>query len=447
MLAYNAISHSLNEKVQKENQPGDELILLAVQNVLFRNDNEICQLLSAAVLLEEALQYSPYNAYLKIAGIDVYARLNATRRAWELFQDLSIKHIQLDSCSYIIFSKLVNGGMYNEAIQVAKEVLKFHNSTARNTGDFTGQAMEQGTLSKANEFLEFQRDRMDPSLTLLEAKGCIMDCAPLLFLQTKTQAIGMQHGIVGEETDLERLVDMVREAHNTFGAPNIMTIATAKVDPCSFSDNRDDSILSYQILSKPTLLSKEELVQDFVRCGLLHRLLVPIVLCLDVSKGPKKGKVTKASDLLKKGCASLLHAIDETVLYMDNAKLPLGSKEFIEGMLSLCRVVAFVSAGMPGSEEQDSLASREQFATNQLESIVIPESTDWSVPEVCRFLPCLLVPYFVILRMTANLFASYGWGKRKCHTRASAGAMAKVASKLKATVEAMCIELNWYVNF
>ncbi len=49
--------------------------------------------------------------------------------------------------------------------------------------------------------------------------------------------------------------------------------------------------------------------------------------------------------------------------------------------------------------------------------------------------------------MTANLIASYGWGKRKSHTRASAGAMAKVASKLKATVEAMCIELNWYVNF
>ena len=420
--------------------------MLAVQNILFRNDNEICQLLSAAALLEEALQYSPYNAYLKISGLDVYARLNATYRAWELFQGLSIKHIQLDSCSYIIFSKLVDGGMYNEAIAVAHEVLKFHGSTVRNTGDYTGQAMEHGTLSKANEFLEFQRDRMDPSLTLLEAKGIIMDCAPLLFLEAKTQSIGMQHGIVGEETDLERLVDMVREAHNTFGAPNIMTIASAKVDPGSISDNRDDSILSYQILNKSILLPKEELVQDSVRRGLLHRLLVRIVLCLDSSKGPKKGKVTKASNLLQKRCTSLLDAVDETALFVRNGRLPVGSKEYIEGMLRLCRVVAFVSAGMPESDEQDSLASREQFATNELESIVIPDSTGCSVPEVCRFLPDILVPYFVMLRMTANLFALYGWGKRKCHTRASAGAMAKLASKLKATVEAMCTEMNWYVS-
>lgn len=410
--------------------------MLAVQNILFRNDTETSHLLMAAVLLEEALQCSPYNPYIKMSAIDVYARLNTTSRAWELFQGLSIKHVQLDSCSYLIFSKLVDGGMYNEAIQVANEILKFHGTTARDTGDYGGQAMEHGTLSKANEFLEFQRQRMDPSLTLLEAKGLIMDCAPVLFLQTKNQAIGMQYGIAGEEMDLERVTDMVREAHNPFGAPNIMTIASSTVNPDCFSDNRDISILSYQVLYKPTLPTQEQIVQDAIRRGTLHGLLVRLALCVDAAKAPKKGKVTKAKNILLKRCTSLLDTIEKTAQVIDNETMPAGYRECMDGMLSLCRVIAFVSAGMPASEQQeDSLANREQFATQQLDSIVIPANMSWSIPTICRILPDMLVPFTVMLKMTANIFALYGWGKRKSHTRASAGALAKLASNLMAMIE------------
>ena len=40
--------------------------------------------------------------------------------------------------------------------------------------------MEAGTLSKANEFLVFQRDKMNKSVAVLQAKGLILDSAALL---------------------------------------------------------------------------------------------------------------------------------------------------------------------------------------------------------------------------------------------------------------------------
>lgn len=430
-------------QVQKENQPGDELVLLAVQNILFLNDTNDAQLIVAASLLEEALQNSPYNAYLKIAAIDVYSRLNAVQRAWEIFQALSIKYIQLDSCCYLILAKLVDGGLYNEAIQFSNELLRFHGSTARDTGDYSAQAMEHGTLSKANEFLTFQRTRMDASLSFLEAKGRIMDSAPLVFVNSKKQAIGMNYGINGGEADLERATAMVREAHNPFGAPNIVTIASsAEVDAGSFSDNRDVSVLSYEILRKSVVVPRSQLVEDSIRRGLLHGLLIRLALVIDASKAPKKGKVVKASEQLQARCASLLEAAEKTSQFLEaNEDMDDTYKEFVEAMLVLCRVIAFVSAGMPLSDEPDTLANREQYATQQLESITIPDVT-WSVPRVCCFLPDMLVPFTVMLRMTANLFALYGWGKRKCRTRASAGASAKVAKNLKTLVESMRQEIE-----
>lgn len=436
------------DNVQKENQPGDELVLLAVQNILFCNDTDSAHLIMAASLLEEALQNSPYNPYLEIAAMDVYARLNAVHRSWELFQRLGIKHIQLDSCSYLIHSKLIDGGLYNETIQVCNEILKFHGTTARDTGEYAVQAMENGTLSKASEFLEFQRNRMDSSLSLLETKGRIMDCAPLVFLNTKKQAAGMNYGIVGGEMDLERATDLVREVHYPFGAPNVMSISfkVPSIGAESISDNRDISILSHQILYKASFATKDQLVQDSIRRGLLHGLLVRLTLCMDATKSPKKGKVTKASDQLQKRCQSLLDAVDRTSQFVDESDdMNISYKEFVNAMLVLCRVVALVSAGMPSSDKQDTLANRETNAAQLLESIEFSEVT-WSVPEVCRFLPDILIPFSAVLRMTANVFALYGWGKRKCHTRPNAGALAKLAKNLVTIVESMQNEMERYVT-
>ena len=438
-------------QVQKENQPGDELILLAVQNILFR-DSSIANLLTAASLLEAALEYSPYNAYLKITAIHVYAALNAVHRAWELYQDLGIKHVQLDSCSYLILPSLIDGGLYNEAIAACNSILKLHASTASDTGEYAARAMEHGTLSKANEFLVFQRDRMTPSLSLLQAKGYIMDCAPLFFYNAparKKQTLGEELGIVGGDSDLERVELMIQEAHNPFGAPNIIT--TTPSSTSNVSDNRDFSIMDHQILYRSDYATKDELANDSIRRGLLHGMLVRMTLCLDVTKGPKKGKVTKPSEILEKRCTSLLHVMDAIARFLETGTFEAGYKECMAAMLVLGRTFVFVSSGMPSPETEDTLASREQYAVQQLQSIVIPQ-IDWTVPTVCRFVPGILVPFVAILRMTANLFAIYGWGKRKHQTKASAGALANVAELMEALVGAMqqkmerCVQLGFLLH-
>lgn len=373
--------------------------------------------------------------------MDIYSRLNAVHRAYELYQGLTIKHIQLDSCSYLILSRLADGGLYNEVIELCNDTLKLHASIARDTGEFAASAMEHGTLSKAHEFLVFFRNKMKPSLSLLDAKGRTMDCAPLLYIAHEKNALGLQHGIVGGESDLERVDRLVREAHNPFGAPSSITTL---FDSSSFSDNRDFSILSHQILVKSTHATKKELVNDSIRRGLLHGLLVRLSLCMDAIKGPKKGKAPTPSERLRTQCTSLLNALHRTCQFIESGTLEHGYNECMKVILTLCQTIVVVSIGHDDGNKEDSLSSREEYATVQLESIVMPKIT-WLIPTVCRFLPDMLVPLIAVFRNTANLFALFGWSKRKC--RPSVVALVKLASAVKEMVGAMRTELSRYGRF
>ena len=126
---------------QKEVLPGDEIILLASQYLLFEGASSYLHsssdgpstpyILQAASLLEEAIDNSPYNPHLKIAAISVYSRLGAAERALAIYQDLGVKQIQLDSCSYIILPLLVKGGLYTSAIKIASSILRLHGSSSK----------------------------------------------------------------------------------------------------------------------------------------------------------------------------------------------------------------------------------------------------------------------------------------------------------------------------
>jgi hypothetical protein len=229
-------SFPTTEGVQKENQPSDELILLAVDQLLQHATPTSQDYLTAATLLEMGLCQSSFSPNLKLRLIGVYQSLNANDRCWTLFRDLGIKHIQVDSCSYFIVPILLEGGLYQQALSIANETLKFHISTLSDTSDFVARALENGNWSKADEFLRFQRNRMNRSLTLLESKGITMDCAPLMLDQ-----VGSAHGIVGGENDAGRAVRIMEEAHNSTGAPSIVSVKKEELE--RLSDNRDLSIL------------------------------------------------------------------------------------------------------------------------------------------------------------------------------------------------------------
>jgi len=418
------------------------LILLTVQQLLFRkgsqNDCGDPKFISA-VLLKSGIQHSPDNAYLKFAAIEVFHQLNATTRSWELFQTVGLKHIQLDSCSFVIFPYLFEGGLYNEAIDICSALLRFQGGTARDCGDYTGRAMNSGILTKANEFMVFQRQKMNQSLTSLYSKGLILDAAPLLASEVPRikhddypilkGSIGITQGIVGGNEDIERATKMVAEIYNPCAALSVVSCLDrfSDNDIDAFSDNRDISILNQNaILLKPSIESKRRMVQATLRRGHIHGLLIRAALCVDAMKGPKKGKVVKPSTVLEKRTQSLLDSVLEASEFFDNeiencdTNYEIVCRDLLHIFLNLCRVLAVVNSGMPNIDE-DSMEQREHQSINIIEHQVLMRmklarnyfSLMSNPKTVGSILPNYIVPIFAVFRMCSTVCTSYGWGKRK----------------------------------
>jgi hypothetical protein len=336
---------------------------------------------------------------------------------------MGVKHIQFDSCTFFALPALLEGGLYRQAVIIANETLKFHVATISDASDFISRALENGRWSKADEFLVFQRRRMNNSLSWLESKGITMDCAPLML-----DRVGQNHGVVGGDEDAVRAEKLILEAHNATGAPSILSLKS--VGPSAYSDNRDTSILPSGMSAPP----KEEIYQAALRRQYYHGILVRCAIILDSTKAPKKGKLPKAPEALAKRCQSLLSFIPEDYLpnpWMRTVK-----------MLALAIVV--VSSGMPVVDD-DSLKFREDRATELLKdasSFIDTTDSSYTAPVVGRLIADHIVSLLAMIRMTATVFALFGWGKRK--KRDSVTALAELASKVELRLNEMsriCSEL------
>lgn len=365
---------------------------------------------------------------------------------------MGVKHIQLDSCTFIILPYLLKGGLYNEAVEVCNAVLRFQGSTARDCGDYAGRAMGNGKMGKADEFLIFQRQKMNRSLSVLDAKGMILDCAAVLATAVPRNkldedpifkgGLGVHQGIVGGDDDMTRATQMIVEAHNPNAALSLVSWADHRGSANDFdgmADNRDLSIHCQQILLRIPRLSKEEISRDALRRGHVHGMLIRAALCLDAAKGPKKGKIVKSSEELEKRTNSLLDCVTAVAAFMEERSLPDHAEgTLLEATLELCRALAVVSAGLP-SVETDSLEQREQRVCDLLQTGVLPKLKDatgsiLSVKTVCSLLPNFTVPLFAVFRMCDNICNIYGWGKRKHKTKQCAKAMQEVAIEFQGLI-------------
>ena len=82
---------------------------MIVQYLLHRDartaeDGDSNSLWMAACLLEKALAHSPYNPHLKLVSLYIYSRLGAASKSLELYKELGVKQIQLDSCPFVILN-------------------------------------------------------------------------------------------------------------------------------------------------------------------------------------------------------------------------------------------------------------------------------------------------------------------------------------------------------
>jgi len=387
----------------------------------------------------------------------VYSQLHAAGRSWELFQQLFVKHIQYESCSYLILPILRSGGMYQETIDVCKEILRLQRAAVQDAGEFSARAMENGALSKADEFLNFQWIRINKSLVTLEAKGLILDAAPLFVHDENQQGtLGVVHGIVGGPSDFERATQIVSEAHDPLAAFSLLRLrGKAKAIADHLSENRDFSVLSHDILLQREFESAEGIVRDSLRRGHIHGLLIRAALCVEATRGPKKGKLVPASVILKQRCTSMLLAIHAALDDWGSYEGPPGHGHLLRVFLNECRVLVAVSSGMISGTDtptKDSLGAREEAATLLLgevsEGLKVAQRElsllDCGlIHRVSQLLPECIVPVFAVLQMCTQVLDAFGWGRKKKKTKKCAAALDDVSVALSSLLDDMTGCLDW----
>jgi N-acetyltransferase B complex (NatB) non catalytic subunit len=412
----------------------------------------------AACLLESAMRNSPYNAYLKICAMNVYGGLNAASRSWELYTELNVKHIQNESCTFLILPLLRSGGMYPETISVCKEILFLQRTSGRDIAEYTARAMEHGTVSKAQEFMDFYREKMVKSLTTLEAKGLILDAAPLLVDESEV-VLGSAHGIVGSETDLERVKQMVAEAHNPSGAFSLLQLDGPVAELCKQATvNADRSILSYEILAGSSFDTPEVVLSESIRRAHQHNILIRTALLMDAAKGPKKGKATKSSLESAKRTKSLLKSLSKATTAAKSLWQAPGYARLLESMIDLCIAIVALSAGMnvTGDVVYETMESREEAVFSAIQRACASmqaacketmETNDVTVPRASRLLPECVAPVFAVFQMLAKLVDLFGWGRRKRKTKKCAEAVASFASSFAQLILGIKASIEWCVTY
>lgn len=403
------------------------------------------------------MEYSPYNFKLKLAAIEVYSvGLNATFRAWELYQDLFLKHIQHETCSYIILDHLLSSGLYDEAFIVCRHVQDFHIKSSRELQDGVKDAMECGNSGKADEFMQFHRTKLQPSLVLQQAKALTLDLSPLLSnLQDGStacdiQKLGERHGIVGGPEDVNRATEMISEAHNPASAIDALQVFRSESSMTQFVDNRDKNIKSYDILGSiywREIPNGVSLWKRSMYRSLQHSLLVRATLCADGSKGLKKGKIVQCSSTLRRRCKSLWDMLQHATKLAENSELNSVYISSLRASSDLCKALLSLCGGVDASGKflLDDLESREKASvvylresTTSIQTIgkeINPGSAD--VSQVGRFVVDCCVHLFSLTRIFSTLAESFGFGKRKRQTKAAAGAVANVASSLLDIVKSL----------
>lgn len=166
---------------QREVQLGDDLGILAVhclRDLWRRWEAEGTDLttafqykVEAAMLLEQALRYSPYNYHFKILLIQVYQELGAFQPALLWFNDMKVKQIQVESISWILFPGCFRAGFFLEATAACKEITSFHRGCSKESSDYIIKAFATGTYTQTLEIDSFQKNKMDRSLQLALAKA------------------------------------------------------------------------------------------------------------------------------------------------------------------------------------------------------------------------------------------------------------------------------------
>eukprot|EP00743_Colponemidia_sp_Colp-15_P004739 GILK01005104.1.p1 GENE.GILK01005104.1~~GILK01005104.1.p1 ORF type:complete len:1013 (-),score=216.95 GILK01005104.1:144-3125(-) len=152
--------HSLaldKEREITERKSGDELALLAAHLLLEEShatgNNQF--LVEACLVLEYGLTQSPHNFQFKLLISKIYALLGSFYPSWQWFTSMSIKHIQLETLSYLALPHAIECCHFEEASHICRELLRFHEEHDRDMPDMIIQSFKHLSLLKVGEMVDF----------------------------------------------------------------------------------------------------------------------------------------------------------------------------------------------------------------------------------------------------------------------------------------------------
>lgn len=160
---------NINNADSEDDRSADDSLLLADHVLRRRKGTSTETLKTIALLLEHGLSRSKHNFQFRLSLIDIYRKLGAWSAAHKHFAALSIKQIQRDTLSYILYEDSVHEYVSSMQMTGLKTSQNIYWANEQETPEMICQAYEKGTYSKIAELLLFQR-RLRKSSWAVESK-------------------------------------------------------------------------------------------------------------------------------------------------------------------------------------------------------------------------------------------------------------------------------------
>ncbi|XP_059090610.1 N-alpha-acetyltransferase 25, NatB auxiliary subunit-like [Tigriopus californicus] len=168
---FNLCQGAVLDVAPTESRPPDMFMVMAAHQLWseWRNTGQDRWFLKAITLLEFALQFSPNNFHIRLVLIKLYNEAGAVGCAFNAYNGLELKHIQLDSMGYLIIRALQICGHFESTFSLVGSTLRFFNSNQKDIVDHIISAYRFGSFDKIREFVKL-RDRLANSQHNLSLK-------------------------------------------------------------------------------------------------------------------------------------------------------------------------------------------------------------------------------------------------------------------------------------
>jgi len=113
-------------------------------------------LVDAIVAARYGLALSPTNFQFKLVLLRLYRMAGAFDALYDLFLQLEVKHILLDTLSYLIVPQSCEWAAVGKVKSLADAILRLDRDNARDSPEYTHQAYKTSTFSKIPELIAFE---------------------------------------------------------------------------------------------------------------------------------------------------------------------------------------------------------------------------------------------------------------------------------------------------